>query len=130
MKHIAKLLLASTIVMTLLVGPAAAHIRQEGTIIKLKASPNPVQQGTGLTFTATLSSDWKKCYSQRNVGFYRNGVKQVVKGTNTAGIATIHIKATNTAKWYAKFNGRKWGKHPHKHVCFPSKSNTIKVKVT
>ncbi len=129
MKHITKLVVAFAVASLLLMGPAAAHVRIAGTSLKLKASPTTVQKGKPVTFTATLNSNWKKCYSQRKVSFYKDGVKQFTKGTNTHGVATVKFKPTKTGNWVAKFKGRKWGVHPHKHTCLASQSKAVTVTV-
>ena len=129
MKHITKLVVSIAVASLLIVGPASAHVRTASTKVKLTASPTTVHKGKTVTFKATIKSDWKKCYSQRRVYFYKDGVKQFYKGTNNQGVATVKWKATNTGKWYAKFKGKKWGKHPHKHECLASKSKTIKIVV-
>ena len=129
MKHITKLVVAFAVATLLIVGPASAHVRTAGTSLKLKASPTTVQKGKTVTFTATLNSNWKKCYSQRKVSFYKDGVKQFTKGTNNHGVATAKWKATKTGNWVAKFKGRKWGTHPHRHVCRASQSKSVKVTV-
>ena len=131
MKHITKLVVAFAVASLLLVGPAAAHVRVASTTLKLAASPQTVHVGKTLTLKANLASNWKKCYSQRKVSFYRNGVKQFTKGTNTHGVATKKIKPNHkgTFKWVAKFKGRKWGDHPHKHTCLASQSKAVTVTV-
>ena len=129
MKHFTKLVVAFALSSLILVGPAAAHVRFATTSLKLKAEPTTVQKGKTITFTATLNSNWKKCYSQRRVHLYKNGVEQFYKGTNTSGIAKFKVEATKTAKWFVKFKGRKWGKHPHKHQCGASQSKAVTVTV-
>ena len=129
MKHITKLVVSIALASLLLVGPAAAHVRTAGTSLKLKANPTTVQKGKAVTFTATLNSNWKKCYSQRKVSFWFNGTKKFTKGTNTHGVATVKYKPGKTGNWVAKFKGRKWGVHPHRHVCRASQSKSVKVTV-
>ena len=129
MKHIVKVLLAVTMATSLLVGPAAAHVRTADTALKLSANHTTIHKGKGVTFTATLKSNWKKCYSQRRVHLYKDGVHQFYKGTNTAGVAKFTVHPNKTHHWYVRFNGRKWGTHPHKHTCLASQSKTIKIVV-
>jgi hypothetical protein len=129
MKHITKLVVAFAVATLLLVGPASAHVRTASTSLKLTASPTTVHQGKTVTFTATLKSNWKKCYSQRRVVLYKEGVKQFYKGTNTSGVAKFKVQPNKTAHYYVKFKGRKWGTHPHKHTCLASQSKTIKIVV-
>ena len=129
MKHFTKLAVALALSSLILVGPAAAHVRFATTTLKLKADPTTVQKGKTITFTANLSSNWKKCYSQRRVHLYKDGVEQFYKGTNQLGIAKFKVTATKTANWFVKFNGRKWGTHPHKHQCGASQSKAVTVTV-
>ncbi len=129
MKHITKLVVAFAVASLLIVGPASAHVRTASTSLKLSASSTSIHKGKTVTFTATLKSGWKKCYSQRRVVLYKNGNKQFYKGTNTSGVAKFKVKPTNTANWQVRFKGRKWGTHPHDHTCLASQSKTIKVVV-
>ena len=132
MKHFSRLALAVLTATTLLigpVGPADAHVRTAKTSLSLKVNDKSVHRGDRVVFTAHLKSKWKKCYSQRHVSLYRFGTKVAQQGTNRHGIAKFRFKAKHTAKWYVRFKGRHWGKHPHDHKCKPSQSRTIKVTV-
>ena len=82
-----------------------------------------------MKFTITLKSQWDKCKAQQPVRWYRNGVYKKTFTTNNKGkiVLNKHVKATS--KYFAKYPGRKFGTHPHRHVCHGSTSNTIRIKV-
>jgi hypothetical protein len=109
---------------------ADAHVRIEKTYLKLKVSDTSIKKGTTVHFKGILDSNWSKCYAHRPVKLVRNDVVRRSKKTNDVGIVkwTWNIRASG--KWQLWFKGRRWGAHPHDHVCKASTSDTIRIKVT
>jgi hypothetical protein len=109
---------------------AEAHVRVEKTHLKLQVSDKQIRKGETVKFTGTLTSNWSKCYANRPVKLMRDGVVKRSKKTNVDGIVKWTWDVRATGKWQLWFKGRKWGEHPHRHVCKPSYSNIIKITVT
>ena len=129
MKHFARIIVVVSAASLLLAGPAEAHVRTASTHMSLSASKTHVKQGTKVTFKIKLRSPWSKCYANQTVGWYKNGNFRRNRTTDANGNITFSKKMNHTGTFQAKYAGRKWGKHPHKHVCKPSASNKVRVKV-
>src|SRR3954470_20936736 len=130
MKHFAKILVVVSVASLLLAGPADAHVRTASTSLKVSVRNSKVKQGTKVAWTIKLKSPWSKCIANQPVRWYKNGTFKKNRTTNANGIVTFTKKMNHTGTFQAKYEGRKWGKHPHKHTCKPSVSNKVKVKVT
>jgi hypothetical protein len=134
MRHIARTMLALLIATGLLAEPALAHVRTANTKVKFTASDTKVQSGQKVILTAKIKSPWDKCLKKRKVALYRKGVKLTQKKATyqpnkNRAIAKFRINPTRTAKWWVKVKPRKWGKHPHRHVCKGRESKHIQIKV-
>ena len=129
MKHIAKVFVALSVTSLLLIGPGATAASNINTTLKLKANKTHVQKGGKVTFTIKLKSKNDKCTDQQHVKFYRNGKYKKTYTTNNTGKVSFKKKIKSNGKFYAKYEGRKFGTHPNVKNCLGSKSNTIKITV-
>src|SRR3954464_6855092 len=130
MKHLVRVVVVLSAASLLFATPASAHVRTANTSLKLSVSDSKVKQGTKVTWTIKLKSPWSKCIANQPVRWYKKGTFKKNRTTNANGILTFTKKMNHTGTFQAKYQGRKWGKHPHKHTCKPSVSNKVKVKVT
>jgi len=129
MKYMLRVTLASMISIGLLASPAMASDWTASTSLSLKASDTQVKQGTKVTFTIHLKSKRKACYQNEPVRWYRNGVYKKTVHTNDKGIVKLQKKMNHTGTFRAKYFGKKVGHHPNRHVCHPSQSRAVTVKV-
>ena len=130
MKHILRVTLAVMVTAGLLMGPAAeAHVRKAPTSLSLKASKTKVHKGHKVTFTIHLKSAWSKCVQQQPIKWFKNGVYKKTVTTNNNGVVTLTKKMHHSGTFRAKYLGRRWGKHPHRHVCYASQSKGVFIKV-
>ena len=129
MKHFARIVVVISAASLLFADPASAHVKTANTHINLSVSDAKVKQGTKVTFKIVLKSSWAKCYANQTVKWFKNGNFKRNRTTNANGVIKFTKKMTNTGTFQAKYPGREWGKHPHKHVCKGSASDRVKVKV-
>lgn len=109
---------------------ADAHVRVEPTTLTLRVSDTTPSKGDKVVFTGHLRSDWSKCFANQSVKLIRNGVVLASRKTDTTGVVKFIRRLRHSGHWQLKYSGRKWGLHPHRHVCKPSASDVIKVTVT
>src|SRR3954447_13140739 len=128
MKVFIKLTVALMIGSLLLVAPAGAN-----TIItthtKLHASDTSVKPGTKIKWKIEVNAKNKKCYANEKVKWFKNGNFKHYKQLGANGIVTFKKKMWHTSTYYAKYLGKHWGLHPHKHECKPSVSKKVKITV-
>ncbi len=130
-----KAILARTLAVTMLLvalgaAPAQAHERTESTRITIHATKKHVEKGKKVSFQGKLKSDWSKCFNWRKVSLFAGNKKIATKQTRQSGFYKFTVRPNATKTWKVKFNGRKWGTHPHKHRCLASSSKGIRVRVT
>jgi hypothetical protein len=120
-------------------GVAVAHQFSDGTKLTISRSPTgEVAPGTVVTFTGKLKlknqdTGHHSCVADQTVRLFKKKLgpdKKVGKDeTNRTGKYKIDQGVQKTRRFYAKFDGKDSGVHPHSHVCLASKSDAIKVKV-
>lgn len=108
---------------------ADAHVRIEPTRLTLRVSDRRVDKGDKVVFTGHLKSAWNKCYAFQPVKLIRNGVVRASRKTNSTGIVKFIRHLRHSGYWHLKYRGRRWGLHPHRHVCRPSASNIVHIVV-
>jgi hypothetical protein len=128
-KNLVRLVAISTIASLLLVSVASAHVQTSNTRLRLQVSDTKIHKGQRVTFRGTLSSDWGKCYKFRQVKLQKNGNTILSKRTDANGKVAFTRKVYQDSDWNLKYKGRRWGKHPHRHVCRGSTSRTIFINV-
>jgi len=129
-KNLVRMVAVATVASLLLVSVASAHVNVSTTSLRLRVSDSTVQRGDRVTFNGRLSSDWAKCYQFRPVKLQKNGTTIASKKTDANGKVRWTRLIRGTANWNLKFSGRRWGKHPHRHVCKASTSKVIQVQAT
>jgi hypothetical protein len=127
------LLLRTTAVTLMLVllgsAPAQAHDRTVSTSITLNANKTVIDAGEKVKFRGRLTSPWKRCRRWQPVTLYRDGNAVGAKKTMKNGKFQFSKNVQRTSNWRVKFNGKRWGKHPHDHRCLGSTSVTVRVRV-
>jgi hypothetical protein len=129
MKHILRVALAVMIMTGLLIDPATAHVRKANTRIRVTATDTSVKPGTKVILKAKVKSRWAKCYRSRKVKLVRKGVVLTKKKTNRHGVAKFKLFPRRIARWWVVAPKKRWGKHPHRHVCRRGESNHLRIKI-
>src|SRR5215203_5001614 len=112
MKQILKIILAVTIASGLLVGPAAASVQNVTTHTKMTVNDKTVGKGDLVKFKVRLKAGVAKCFKHMPIKLFKNGDQVAKKKTNTEGKVVFKKHPKKTAKWQAKFPGKRVGKHP------------------
>ena len=112
-----------------LVGPPAGAVTSVTTHTKLTPSKTKIHKGDLVKFKVTLKAAKKKCRVHMPIKLYMGKKAVGKKKTNKKGKVIFKKHPKKTAKWWAKFPGKKVGKHPKRFNCLPSKSKKKKVVV-
>ena len=128
MKHIAKIATVSLLMTLLLAAPASA-IKNVPTHTNMSVSKAKIHKGDVVKFNVVLKAKNKKCRSHMPIKLYKAGKVVAKKKTNNTGKVTFKQHPKKTAKWWAKFSGKKVGQHPKRVNCLPSQSKKKKVVV-
>ena len=128
MKHIAKIATVLLLVSFLWAEPAGA-VTSVTTHTKLVPSKTKIHKGDLVKFKVTLKAAKKKCRVHMPIKLYMGKKAVGKKKTNHKGKVVFKKHPKKTAKWQAKFLGKKVGKHPKRFNCLPSKSKKKKVVV-
>src|SRR5262245_3837796 len=128
MKLFIKLTVALMIGSMLLVAPAGANTTIT-THTKLTVNDKSVKAGTKVNWKIEVNAKNKKCYANQKVKWFKNGHCKHYKQLGANGIVKFKKKMWNTSKYQARYPGRHFGVHPHRHVCDPSRSKVIKITV-
>jgi len=128
MKSLIKVTIAVLMASFLVAAPAGANTSVT-THTKLTVSDKSVKQGTKVTFTIKVTANYKKCYANRQVKWFKNGVFKKYKTTGDNGVVKFSKKMNHTGKFQAKLPAKDIGVHPHIHHCQPSHSKIVKVTV-
>ena len=128
MKHIAKITTVLLLMTFLLASPAGA-ITSVTTHTNLSASKTKIHKGDLVKFKVVLKAGKNKCRSHMPIKLYKGNKVVAKKKTSNKGKVTFKQHPKKTAKWWAKFAGKKVGKHPKRLNCLPSQSKKKKVVV-
>ena len=128
MKLFVKITIAMLMASFLVAGPAGANTTV-ATHTKLTVSDKTVKQGTKVTWKIKVTANYKKCYANRQVKWFKNGVFKKYKTTGDNGVVKFTKKMNHTGNFQAKLPAIDKGVHPHIHHCKPSHSKIIKVTV-
>ena len=129
MKHVARLVAVLVLMTVVFVQPAGA-IQNVTTHTKLRVSATTVQSGDLVKFKVRLKAGISQCRVHMPIKLFRNGKKVAKKRTNRKGKVVFKRHPRVTARWRAKFPGKKIGTHPNRYNCLPSKSKRRRVIVT
>lgn len=99
------------------------------THTKLTVNKTKVTKGTKVTWKIHVTSPNKKCFANRKVKWFRNGVFKHKKQVGPNGNLKFTKKMHNTSTYQAKLPKKEFGMHPHHHVCKKSHSKAIKIVV-
>src|SRR3954449_10862420 len=128
MKVFVRITIALLTTSLLVAGPALAATNIPTHTI-LTVNKHKVTQGTKVNWKIEVNSKNKKCYANRQVKWFKNGVFKKYKTTGDNGIVKFSKKMNHTGKFQAKLPAIDKGNHPHIHHCQPSKSKIVKVTV-
>ena len=124
------IVLAATVLFVLTAGgPAQAHTRTASTKLTISVSDSTPDQGEKVTFSGQLKSKWKACKKNQKVHLYRGQKRVETTTTSSSGGYSFDKRIRSNSNWTVKYEGRRFGKHPHVHRCKPSKSETIRIRV-
>jgi hypothetical protein len=131
MKRFVKVIVVMSTASMVLLGPSAEAVTNVTTHLSLSASKTHVDKGDLVKFHATLKASAKKCRVNMPINLYKAGTLVATKKTNEQGKVVFKQHPKKTAKWWAKFPGKKVGPvgHPHRKNCLASQSQKIKVVV-
>lgn len=130
MSQFVKRTLAVSLVLMMLLGDTALAATTYNTAIKLRASNTSIQRGQRVIFSGELKSTFRKCFRDRKVTLYRNGVAVESQRTDRQGDFRFVRHPNRTRTWRVKFAGKTGGTHPNQWICEASASNKIRVQVT
>jgi hypothetical protein len=128
MKHIAKIATVLLMVTFLWAEPAGAVINVT-THTKLAPSKTKIHKGDLVKFKVTLEASKNKCRVHMPIKLYMGQKVVGKKKTNDKGKVVFKKHPKKTAKWWAKFPGKKLKTHPERTNCLASKSKKKKVVV-
>jgi hypothetical protein len=128
MKHIAKIATVLLMVTFLWAEPAGAVINVT-THTKLAPSKTKIHKGDLVKFKVTLKASKNKCRVHMPIKLYMGQKVVGKKKTNDKGKVVFKKHPKKTAKWWAKFPGKKLKTHPERTNCLSSKSKKKKVVV-
>jgi len=128
MKHIAKIATVLLLITFLFAEPAGAATSVT-THTKLTPSRTKIHKGDLVKFKVVLKAAKKKCRVHMPIKLYKGNKFVQKKKTNNKGKVIFKKHPKKTAKWWAKFPGKKVGKHPKRFNCLPSRSKKKKVVV-
>jgi hypothetical protein len=128
MKHIAKIATVLLMVTFLWAEPAGAVINVT-THTKLAPSKTKIHKGDLVKFKVTLKASKNKCRVRMPIKLYMGQKVVGKKKTNDKGKVVFKKHPKKTAKWWAKFPGKKLKTHPERTNCLASKSKKKKVVV-
>jgi hypothetical protein len=111
------------------VEPASAAVKQVTTHTKMTVSDKSVKKGALVKFKVTLTASKAKCTKNMPIQLLKNGNSVGQGTTNDQGKVVFKKHVKKTAKWQARFPGKKVGQHPNRLNCLPSSSSKIKVVV-
>jgi hypothetical protein len=131
MNHFAKLVVVvSTAALVLtVVEPASAAVKQVTTHTQMTVSDKSIHKGEVVKFKVRLKAGVAKCFKQMPIQLLKNGNQVGQKTTNNKGKVVFKKHPKKTAKWQARFPGKKTGNHPNRKNCLPSASKKIKITV-
>ena len=118
---------AASLLLTMM-QPATA-ITQVTTHTKMTVSDKNIHKGDVVKFKITLTAGKAKCTKNMPIQLLKNGASVGQKTTNDNGKVTFKKHPKKTAKWQARFPGKKKGQHPNRVNCLPSTSAKIKIVV-
>ena len=128
MKHIAKIATVLLLTSFLFAQPAGA-VTSVTTHTKLTPSKTTISKGDLVKFKVVLKANNKKCRVHMPIKLYMGKKFVQKKKTNNKGKVVFKRHPKKTAKWWAKFPGKKVGQHPNRFNCLPSQSKKKKVVV-
>lgn len=104
--------------------PAAAHQFEQSTSLSINRRPGGrVRAGTAVRFFGRLNSARPTCERNKLITLFRRGSGAVGRDlTNRSGDWSITRRVNRTGTYFARFNGTASGPHPHRHICFGSRS--------
>jgi len=129
MKLFIKVTIALLMTSSLLVAAPAGANTTITTHTKLTVNKTKVVKGTKVTWNIHVTAKNKKCYANRTVRWFRNGVFKHDKHLNAQGKLKFTKKMHNTSTYQAKLPKKEFGVHPHHHICKKSHSKAIKITV-
>jgi hypothetical protein len=129
MKHIAKIAAVLLLLTTFAFAQPAGAVINVPTHTKLIPSKTKIHAGNVVKFKVVLKADQKACKAHMKIKLYMDGKKVAKKKTNKKGKVVFQRHPKKTAKWQAKFPGKKLETHPERTNCQPSKSKKKTVKV-
>jgi len=122
--------IAITMMLTLLAPAGAeAHVKTFRTTVVFAASDTTVSKGDQVRFGARAKAKKKKCRSRRTVKLVRNGTVLAVKRTNRPGYAFFSKKLQKGGKFWVVVTRKRFGAHPHRHICPSMVSKKIRIRV-
>ncbi len=130
MNRLAKtVVVLSTASLLLTVVEPAMALKQVTTHTKMTVSDKSIHKGDLVKFKIRLKAGVAKCFKKMPIKLLKNGNQVGKKKTNNKGKVVFKKHPKKTAKWQAKFPGKKKGKHPKRVNCLPSASKKIKITV-
>lgn len=111
--------------------PAAAHQFEETTTLSMSRRPRgAVKRGTVVRFFGRLNSARASCERGKLIELVRVGSGVVGRDiTDREGDYLIRKSVRRTGDYFTRFSGTARGTHPHRHICFGSRSPTRHVRV-
>ena len=112
-------------------GIAVAHTFTAPTSLSITASRHVVDPGDRVTFSGRLQSPRRFCrrHSRIQLVHLRSGNVVGTDVTNRRGRWVITKRARRGIhRYFARFNGKTRGVHPHRHTCNGSRSGFVKVR--
>ncbi len=110
---------------------ATAHEFEADRTITIDRRPKgPVQRGTRVRFFGQISSPRRACENFELVELVRRNTGVVARDVSDGqGRYSMRIRVRRTGRYFTRVSGTFSGVHPHRHVCEPGQSRTIRVRV-
>jgi hypothetical protein len=111
--------------------PAVAHQFEASTTLSMQRRPRgAVNPGTVVRFFGRLQSARARCERGKLIELVRVGRGVVGRDiTDRDGDYVIRKAIRRTGDFYTRFPGTAGGTHPHRHICFGSRSVIRHVRV-
>jgi len=114
-------------------GIAVAHTFTAPTSLTIRASRHLADPGDRVRFSGRLQSSRRFCrrHSRIRLVHMRSGNVVGTDVTNRRGRWVITKRARRGIhRYFARFNGKTRGVHPHRHSCNGSRSAFVKVRAS